>query len=65
MKINDELRDNAVKLSYKLIDDLLYFDDNEKKLRLCIPFAIKTKFFKLAHDEMRYLDYAYTHKRFI
>ena len=65
MKTNDELRDNVVKLSYKLIDDLLYFDDDEKGLRLCIPFVMKIEMFKLVHDEMRYPDYARTYERFI
>ena len=37
VKINVELEaDNAVKLLYKLINDLLYFNDFEKGMRLYI-----------------------------
>ena len=50
---------------YKIIDDLFYFDDDERNLRLCVSIVIKTEVFKLAYDEMRHLDYARTHKRLI
>ena len=40
MKINAKLEENAVKLLYKLINNLLYFDDAEIKMRLCV--SIKT-----------------------
>ena len=58
MKTNNEIKNNVVKLSYKLINNLLYFNNNEKRLRLYIFFIIKIKKFKLAHDEMRYFNYA-------
>ena len=52
-------------MSYKIIDDLLYFDDNKRNLRFCVLIIIKVEVFKLAYDEMRYLNYAYTYKRLI
>ena len=50
---------------YKIIDDLLYFDDDKRDLWLYISIVMKIEIFKLTHDEMRYSDYAYTHKRLI
>ena len=50
---------------YKLINDLFYFDNDERDLRFCVLIVIKVEVFKLAHDEMRYFDYAYAHKRLI
>ena len=52
-------------MSYKIIDDLIYFDDDEKGLRFYMLTIMKIEVFKLAHNEMRYFDYVYTHKRFI
>ena len=50
---------------YKIIYDLLYFDDDERDLRFYISTIMKTEIFKLTHDEMKYSDYVYTHKRLI
>ena len=63
IKTNTKLKDNAAKLPYKLIDNLLYFDNDEKGLRLYIPNTMKTKVFKLAHDEINHPEYARTHER--
>ena len=63
IKTNDRLGDNSVKLSYKLIENLLYFNDDEKSLRLYISSVIKAEMFKLAHDKMRYSKYARTYER--
>ena len=63
IKANNRLGDNSVKLSYKLIENLLYFNDDEKNLRLYISSVMKTEIFKLAHDEMRHSRYARTHER--
>ena len=52
-------------MSYKIIDNLLYFDDDEWDLRFYVSIIMKTEVFKLAHNEMKYFDYAYTHKRLI
>ena len=50
---------------YKIIDDLFYFDDDERDLRLYMLIVIKVEVFKLAHNEIKYFDYAYTYKRLI
>ena len=62
---NATLKKNAAIISYKIIDDFLYFDDDERDLRFYMSTIIKAKVFKLAHNEMKHFDYAYTHKRFI
>ena len=41
MRNNDTLEENIVKLLYRIINNLLYFDDNEKRLRLYILTALK------------------------
>lgn len=65
LKANENLKNNITKLSYKLINELFYFDDNEKKFRLCIFIVMKIKIFKLTHDEMKYFDYTRTHEKLI
>ena len=62
---NVTLKKNAAIILYKIINDLLYFDDDEKNLRLYMLIVIKIEVLKLTYNEMRYFDYAYTHKRFI
>ena len=62
---NAALKKNAVIISYKIIDDLLYFDDDKRDLRFCVLIVMKAEVFKLTHDEMKYFDYVYTHKRLI
>ena len=56
VKANNELEvDNAAKLPYKLINNLLYCDDPERGMRLCVSTRIlEHEVFKLAHDEMRH-----------
>ena len=64
MRINVDLKDNAVRLSYKLINNLLYFDDSEIEIRLYVLIRIlEYKVFRLAHDEMKYFDYTRTYKK--
>ena len=63
IKANDSLEENAAKIPYRLIDDLLYFEDDERGLRLCIPTVMEGEVFKLAHDEMGHPGYARTHER--
>ena len=65
IKNNDELGKNVITLPYRLIDDMLYFDDEKRSLRLCIPSNIKTEVFRLAHDEMGYPGYTKPHERLI
>ena len=62
---NETLEKNVIKLPYRVVNNLLYFDDNEKNLRLYIPSTMKTKIFKLIYDEMSYFDYIHTHERLI
>ena len=67
IKINAELKTNNIaKLSYKLINDLLYFDDFEREMRLYVSTNIlKHKVFKLTHNEMKHFDYIRTHEKLI
>ena len=62
---NETFKENVIKLSYRVINNLLYFDNNEKGLRFCISSIMKIKVFKFIYDEMGYFDYARTYKRFI
>ena len=54
---NEALGKNAVKMLYKIIDNLLFFDDDERGFRLCILTVIEAEVFKLVYDEMRHPDY--------
>ena len=65
MKANAKLRDNIVKLLYKLLNDLLYFDnlDVERDIRLYILIVLKYKIFKLTYNKTRYLEYTYIYKK--
>ena len=60
---NEALGENAAKLPYKFVNELLYFNDDEKGLRLCIPTALEGEVFTLVHDEMGHPGYARTHER--
>lgn len=42
MKKNAELKNNVVKLLYKLINNLLYFDDLKKNAIMCVNKDLKT-----------------------
>ena len=50
---------------YKLIENLLYFNNNERDLRLYILITIKKEVFKFVYNEIRYLKYAHTYKKLI
>ena len=66
MKININLNNNAIKLFYKLINELFYFDNFEKKMRLYISTTIlKYEIFKLIHDEIKYFNYTRIHEKLI
>ena len=41
IKVNIKLRENVIKLLYKLINDLFYFDDIEREMRLYILKTLK------------------------
>lgn len=62
---NKDFKKNIVKILYKIIENLLYFDNDEKNLRLYIFIIMKTKIFKLIHNEMKYFDYIRIHKKLI
>lgn len=64
VKGNAALGSNAAKLPYRIVNDLLYFNDDQRGLRLYIPTtALESEVFQLAHDEMGHPGYARTHKR--
>ena len=62
---NQALEENTIKLLYRIINKLLYFDDKKRDLRLYISIALKAKVFKLIYDKIRYSKYARTYKRLI
>ena len=62
---NKALRENAAKLSYRVINNLLYFNNNKRDLYLYISSSIKEEVFKLIYNKIRYLEYIYTHKKLI
>ena len=59
------MKENVIIISYKIIDNLFYFDDDERNLRFCILIIIKVEIFKLIYDEIKHFDYARIYKRFI
>ena len=64
IKINIKLKENIIKLLYKLINNLLYFDNIKREMRLYISIkTLKQKVFKLTHNKIRYLDYIYIYKK--
>ena len=62
---NQALEENTAKLLYRIINELLYFDDEKRDLRLYILIILKAKVFKLAHNEMKHSKYIRTYKRLI
>ena len=61
--IRDNKEENIVKLSYRIVNDLLYFDNDKRGLRLYILEIMKVEVFKLAYNEIRYPSYARTYKK--
>ena len=59
---NNTLRENAVKFLYWLIQKLIYFNDSESDLCLCISTDIIKEVFQLTHDRLRHSEYVYTHE---
>ena len=62
---NQIFDENVVKLLYRLIDEILYFDNNEKDLRLYISSTIKVEVFKLVYNEIDHSDYIRIYKKLI
>ena len=54
---------NATTLPFQLIDEILYFKNDKRNLGFCVPSNIKTKMFRLTHDEKGYLGYTRFHER--
>ena len=65
MEINIILNENIIKLLYRFINNLFYFDNNEKGLRFYILIIMKVKVFQLIYNKIRYLKYARIYKRLI
>ena len=65
MKANIALKDNTTRLLYKLINNLLYFDDLKREIRLYILKTLKYEILRLAYNEIKYLDYARSYKKLI
>ena len=64
MKINKELKKNIIKLLYLLIDNLFYFNNLKKEMRLYIFIKIlKHKMFKLVYNKIRYFNYVRIYKK--
>ena len=62
---NQVLEENTIKLLYRIVNELLYFDDKKCNLRLYILIALKAEVFKLVYDKIEYFKYIRTHKRLI
>ena len=62
---NQALEENTIKLLYRIINELLYFDDKKRDLRLYILIILKAKVFKLVYDKIKYSRYIRTYKRLI
>ena len=65
MTENQALKENTIKLLYRIINELLYFDDKKCDLRLYIFTILKAKVFKLAYNEIKYSKYIRIYKRLI
>ena len=51
-------------MSYKLVNDLLYFD-NKRDLYLYLSIIIEVEIFKLIYNNIEYFNYVYIYKRLI
>ena len=65
IKINVKLKENVIKLLYKLINNLLYFDDIKRGIRLYISKTLKQEVFKLTYNKIKYLGYTRIYKKLI
>ena len=62
---NNLLGENSARLAYKIVNKLLYFNNNKKGLRLYIPSSIEGEVFRLTHNKIGYPNYARTYERLI
>jgi len=51
---------DIIKLLCEIKDELIYYKNFKKNLRLCVFLVLYNKIFKLDHNETDYLSYAYT-----
>jgi len=65
IKKNNTLRLNAVRLSYEIRDDVIFYKDLEKESYLCILKSLYDRMFKIVYDDINYLEYVQTHKKLI
>ena len=63
--MNIELNNNFIKLLYKLINNLLYFNNNEKGFRLYISIIIKIEVFKFTYNKIDHFQYTRIYEKFI
>ncbi len=54
-----------MRLLYEIRDDLIFYKDLEKEFYLCILKSFYNRMFKIAYDDIDYLEYAQIHKRLI
>ena len=65
IRSNKKLATNAANLPFVEHNDLLYFKDPERGLRLCIPKNIQSDLFKANHDDIGHPGFARTHERLV
>ena len=59
---NKAFDENAVKLLYQLMKNLIYFNNMKQEACLCISHNLVKKVFQLTYNELDYADYVHTHK---
>ena len=62
---NETFKKNIIKLFYRVINNSLYFDDNENFLHFYIFLIMKIEIFKFIYNEINYFNYTHIYKRFI
>lgn len=60
---NNALRFNVARLLYEVRNDLIFYKDLKKESYLCILKSLHDQMFKIAHDNIDYLEYKWMHKR--
>ena len=59
---NDALEKNTVKLLYCLIHKLIYFNNSEQGLYLCISISLIKEVFQLTYNKLSHSEYVCMHK---
>ena len=55
---NVKLKKNIIILLYEIINNLLYYNNIERRFYLCILINLKKEIFKFAHNEQKYFKYS-------